>query len=65
MDSWFVYLVECADGTFYTGVTTDLVRRIRQHNGELSVVLSDATHQVGRDTGVERTIGALNQIHKP
>ncbi|MDA7581794.1 GIY-YIG nuclease family protein [Luminiphilus sp.] len=35
MDSWFVYLVECADGTFYTGVTTDLVRRIRQHNGEI------------------------------
>ena len=35
MDSWFVYLVECADGTFYTGVTTDLVRRVRQHNGEI------------------------------
>ena len=35
MDSWFVYLVKCADGTFYTGVTTDLVRRVRQHNGEI------------------------------
>jgi putative endonuclease len=35
MDSWFVYLVECADGTFYTGVTTDLVRRVRQHNGDI------------------------------
>jgi len=32
---WFVYLVQCADGTYYTGVTTDLARRLRQHNGEI------------------------------
>ena len=30
--SWFVYIVECADGTLYTGVTTDLERRVKQHN---------------------------------
>ena len=34
-DSWFVYLVRCSDGSFYTGVTTDLKRRVRQHNGEI------------------------------
>ena len=32
---WFVYLMQCADGSFYTGVTTDLARRLRQHNGEI------------------------------
>lgn len=32
---WWVYLVQCRDGTFYTGITTDLQRRLRQHNGEL------------------------------
>ncbi len=32
---WWVYMVRCADGTLYTGVTTDLTRRIRQHNGQL------------------------------
>jgi putative endonuclease len=31
---WTVYLLRCADGTFYTGITTDLARRVRQHNGE-------------------------------
>lgn len=29
---YFVYILECADGTFYTGSTTDIVRRIREHN---------------------------------
>ena len=32
---WWVYMVRCSDGTLYTGVTTDLVRRIRQHNGQI------------------------------
>ncbi|MBF0515457.1 MAG: GIY-YIG nuclease family protein, partial [Desulfovibrionaceae bacterium] len=31
---WQVYLLECADGTLYCGVTTDLVRRLAEHNGE-------------------------------
>ena len=29
---WFVYILECRDGTFYTGITTNLERRERQHN---------------------------------
>lgn len=32
---WVVYMLRCADGTLYTGVTRDLERRLRQHNGEL------------------------------
>ena len=35
-DSWCVYLLRCADDTLYTGVTTDVQRRLRQHNGELT-----------------------------
>jgi putative endonuclease len=30
---WYVYIVRCADGTLYTGISTDLVRRIEEHNG--------------------------------
>ncbi len=29
---WCVYIVECADGTYYTGITTDVNRRINEHN---------------------------------
>ncbi|MGF1546230.1 MAG: GIY-YIG nuclease family protein [Thiotrichales bacterium] len=29
---WFVYILRCADGTLYTGITTDLARRIEAHN---------------------------------
>lgn len=29
---WHVYIVSCSDGTFYTGITTDLERRIGEHN---------------------------------
>ena len=32
MNKWFVYIVECADGTLYTGITTDLQRRLLEHN---------------------------------
>jgi len=27
-----VYVVECADGTYYTGYTTDVARRIEEHD---------------------------------
>ena len=29
---WFVYVLRCADGTLYTGVTRDLTRRTQQHS---------------------------------
>jgi len=33
---WWVYFVECRDGTLYTGISTDLERRLRQHNGDIA-----------------------------
>jgi putative endonuclease len=31
---FFVYVVECADGSLYTGIATDVARRLAEHNGE-------------------------------
>ena len=31
-NKWYVYIVECADGSFYTGITTDINRRLNEHN---------------------------------
>lgn len=30
---WHVYIVRCADGTLYTGVSIDVARRVAEHNG--------------------------------
>lgn len=32
---WSVYLLKCADGTFYCGITSNIQKRLAQHNGEL------------------------------
>ena len=29
---YYLYIVECADNTLYTGITTDLSRRLDEHN---------------------------------
>ena len=31
-ESWWVYMVECSDGTLYTGVAKNLEKRIAVHN---------------------------------
>ena len=32
MNRWYVYILRCADESLYTGVTTDLERRLHEHN---------------------------------
>ncbi|MCD7846265.1 MAG: GIY-YIG nuclease family protein [Oscillospiraceae bacterium] len=29
---YWVYILRCADGSLYTGITTDVARRVGQHN---------------------------------
>ena len=29
--TWFVYILECCDGSFYTGTTNDLNKRMETH----------------------------------
>ena len=30
--SYYVYILECSDNTLYTGITTDISRRVDEHN---------------------------------
>lgn len=32
MSRWIIYILRCADNTLYTGVTTDVERRLKEHN---------------------------------
>ncbi len=29
---WYIYILECSDGTLYTGITTDVNKRLITHN---------------------------------
>ena len=31
--TWHVYIVRCADDTYYTGIAVDVERRVAEHNG--------------------------------
>ncbi|BBB29003.1 GIY-YIG nuclease family protein [Neptunomonas japonica] len=30
--TWYIYMLLCADGSLYTGITTDCDRRLKEHN---------------------------------
>ncbi|MDG6778658.1 GIY-YIG nuclease family protein [Thiomicrorhabdus sp. zzn3] len=34
--AWWVYLLRCSDQSLYCGITTQLDKRLRQHNGEIT-----------------------------
>ena len=33
--SYFVYILKCSDETLYTGITTDIPRRLKEHNSSV------------------------------
>ena len=32
LKTWFVYILKCSDNSLYTGITTNLERRLKEHN---------------------------------
>jgi len=33
--SWYIYILECKDKSFYTGITWNLRKRIKEHNSRI------------------------------
>ncbi len=34
MKSWWVYIIQCRDKSLYTGITTDIDRRLNEHHND-------------------------------
>ena len=32
MSIWYLYMIRCSDNSLYTGITTDISRRLKEHN---------------------------------
>ncbi len=72
---WFVYIVECADRSFYTGITNNLERRVDEHNagkgarytrgrGPVSLRYRELQPDRSRASTREREIKALSRQGK-
>lgn len=73
--TWFVYLLRCADGSLYTGISNDVARRVEQHNAgtasrytrsRLPAVLVYQEAQASRSLALKRelAIKALSRTAK-
>ena len=63
MKGWFVYILECSDRTFYTGITDDVESRVAVHNsgkgakytrGRTPVILKYTESVTGRSGALKR-----------
>ena len=74
---WHVYLIRCGDGTLYTGVATDVSRRLEQHRsgegkgakylrgrGPLRLVLEKTVGARGVALSLESRIKKLRRAQK-
>ena len=74
-DAWFVYLLRCADGSLYTGIAKNVIRRCEQHNAgtashytrsRLPVALVYQEPQASQNLALKRelAIKALSRLEK-
>jgi predicted GIY-YIG superfamily endonuclease len=72
---WYVYILQCADGTFYTGITKDLTRRLALHDagsgakytrgrGPLELVYHETQRTMSQALKRELCIKAMTRAQK-
>ena len=73
--TWIVYILQCADGTLYTGITNDIDRRMAEHEvgqgakytrgrGPFQLVYSETCKDRGFASKRELEIKSLNRDQK-
>ena len=72
---WTVYILRCADGTLYTGITNDLDRRMAEHRsgtgakytkgrGPFQLVYQETCQDRGLASNRENEIKSLDRKYK-
>jgi len=75
MHDWYVYIVRCRDGNLYTGIATDVERRMADHlgnkgakylrgRGPLKLVFKKKVGEKGRALKVEHQVKRLPRQKK-
>lgn len=77
MSDWFLYIIQCNDGSLYTGITTDVERRFAEHVSQrrrcakyvkgkapLTLVFSEQIGDKGPAYRVERKVKSLPKKRK-
>jgi len=73
--AWLVYIIRCSDNSLYTGITTDMERRFRQHAAgsgakyfrgrqPVQVVYQEHNHSRSSAAGREARIKAMDRTEK-
>jgi len=74
--SYFVYILKCSDNTLYTGITTDIERRVEEHNSSpkgakytklrrpVSLVYSEESEDRSSASKREYAIKKLSRVKK-
>lgn len=72
---WYLYILQCGDGTLYTGITTDVDRRLEAHRtghgakytrgrGPLTLVYQECCGSHGEALKRELAVKALSRAEK-
>jgi putative endonuclease len=72
---WFLYILQCSDSTLYTGITTDIDRRVQQHEsgkgarytkgrGPFKVIYTENHNNRSEASKREAQIKAMDRVEK-
>jgi putative endonuclease len=73
--TWYIYLLRCANGDLYTGISTDVARRLQQHvdnrgarrlrgKGPLQLVFSHPVGDRSQALRLECRVKRLSRLQK-